>query len=115
MRPATPGRIYGSVDLALDCAEDALERSGFQVQGEDIGAGSYQRNAPGRRARELLGRQWTTNEIAYVGIVTVLVDSTPTYRMSAWGFTTAVDGTSKSSVLHETGISAVVNRCGATR
>ena len=115
MRPPTPGRVYATPDAALDCAEDALERTGFQVQGDDIGAGSYQRNAPGRRATELLGRQWTTNEIAYVNVVAVRADSTPTYRLSASGFSTAVDGTAKSGVLQEQGINAVVNRCGATR
>jgi len=116
-RPATPGRVFGTAELALNCAQDALERTGFQVQGDDVGARSYERLVPGRRDSSVLGRQRSTatNELAYVRVVTVLADSTPTYRLRASGFTTSLDGTDKTSTLHEQGVGSVVGRCGATR
>ena len=116
-QPATPGSVYGTIDAALDCAQETLERKGFQVQGEDVGARSYERLVPGRRKTEVLGRQRSvgTNELAYVRVAAYLADSTPTFRLKAQGFTTTLDGTDRPAVLHEQGVAAVVSGCGATR
>jgi hypothetical protein len=107
---------YVSAAAALDCAEGVLERSGFQVQGDDIGARSFERMVPGRRDTDLLARQnnGATGEIGYVRVLATLGDS-GSYYLRATGVTTRADGTEIRSVLHEQGLSAVLIKCGATR
>ena len=114
-RSPTPAR-YATPAAALDCAEEVLEKSGFQVQGEDVGARSYERMLPGRRATDLLARQnnGATGEIGYVRVVTSLGESGQ-YSLRATGVTTRADGTDTPSLLHEHGVNAVLTKCGATR
>jgi hypothetical protein len=116
LRRSSPPVRYATAAAALDCAEDALERSGFQVQGDDVGARSYEHNVPGRRETSLLARQsnGTTGEIGYVGVAAILGDS-GRYFLRASGVTTRADGTEIRSLLHEQGLSAVFTKCGATR
>lgn len=116
MRPTTPGRVYATPAAALDCAESVLEQAGFQVQGDDIGARSYERNAPGRRAMDLRGIQQdpATRQIGYVRVAAI-EDSQTSYRLKAYGVTTGSDGTEVRGLLHEHGVGAVVTKCGATR
>lgn len=116
LRRSTPPVRYLSATAALDCAEGVLERSGFQVQGDDVGARSYQRMLPGRRETDLLARQnnGTTGEIGYVRVVATAGDS-GSYYLRATGVTTRSDGTDIPSVLHEQGVNAVLGKCGAIR
>lgn len=115
-RPS-PVVVYPSASSALDCAQAALRDRGFHVQGLDVGAGNYFGNAPVRKATSLRASQESvaTDTRAFVDVVAVLADSTPTYRLGVSGWATSLDGTSKSDVLYEGGISAVVSKCGATR
>ena len=115
-RSGTQNVTYSTADAALDCAESVLERAGFQVRGDDIGARSYERNAPGRRAMEVRGIQENpgNREYGYVRVVAV-EDSPVLYRLKAYGFTAGFDGTEVRGLLHEQGVSAVVTKCGATR
>ena len=107
---------YATSASALDCAEGVLERSGFQVQGDDVGARSFERMVPGRRETDLLARQnnGATGEIGYVRVVATLGDS-GSYFLRATGVTTRADGTDIPSLLHEQGLNAVLTKCGATR
>ena len=107
--------VFGSESSALDCAESVLRDKGFQVQGRDVGAANYFRNAPVRRNNSLLARQddVVSGTIAYVQVVVALADSTPTYKLGASGFSSSLDGTEKSSVLDDIGVAALVSRCGA--
>jgi len=116
-RSSSPGPAFATPAAALDCAEDVLEHAGFQVQGDDVGAASYQRMVPGRRATDLLARQrnGVTGEIGYVRVEVIHADSAASYRLRANGVTTSADGTDKPSLLHEQGVGAVVAKCGATR
>ena len=70
LRRSAPPVRYASPSEALDCAEGVLERSGFQVQGDDVGARSYERMVPGRYETGLLARQNSgiTSEIGYVRV-----------------------------------------------
>ncbi|HWP70113.1 MAG TPA: hypothetical protein VNM36_03390 [Gemmatimonadaceae bacterium] len=112
-----PVAVFPSASSALDCAQAALRDKGFDVQGLDVGAGNYFGNAPVRNEYGLRARQESaaTDTRAYVNVAASLADSTPTYTLSVIGWATSLDGTSKSDVLNEGGVSAVVSKCGATR
>lgn len=114
-RSRSPEVSFASSDAALDCAQEILERSGFQVQGDDIGAASLQRNIPGRRATELFAVQenGVTHETGTVRVVT-FADS-GSYRLRVYGRTWGADGTETRSLLHKQGVDAVVVTCGAAR
>ena len=114
-RPAPP-REYQTPAAALDCAETVLESSGFQVQGDDVGARSYERMVPGRRETSLRARQnsGVTGEIGYVSAGTTPRES-GTYILWVTGVSTRTDGTEVTSLLHEQGVNAVITKCGATR
>jgi len=109
--------VYPSASSALDCAQAALRERGFDVQGLDVGAGNYFGNAAVRHEYWLRARQESvaTDTRAFVDVVASLADSTPTYKLGVSGWATSLDGTSKSDVLYEGGISAVVSKCGAKR
>lgn len=113
---SAPAVRYATATEALDCAEGVLERSGFQVQGDDVGARSFERMVPGRRETDLLARQnnGATGEIGYVRVVATAGDS-GRYFLRATGVTTRADGTDVPSVLHEQGVNAVLGKCGAIR
>ena len=112
-----PVVVYPSASAALDCAQAALRDRGFDVQGLDVGAGNYFGNAPVRKEYSLRARQESaaTDTRAYVNVAASLADSTPTYTLRVIGWATSLDGTSKSDVLNEGGVSAVVSKCGASR
>ena len=116
LRRSSPLVRYATPAAALDCAENVLERSGFQVQGSGVGARSYDRMLPGRRDTDLLARQsnGTTGEFGYVRVVATLGDS-GTYLLRATGVTTRADGTDTPSLLHEQGVNEVLTKCGAIR
>ena len=116
IRRSSPPVRYATPAAGLDCAENVLERSGFQVQGSDVGARSYERMLPGRRDTDLLARQnnGATGEFGYVRVVATLGDSGK-YLLRATGVTTRADGTDTPSLLHEPGVNAVLTKCGAVR
>lgn len=116
LRRSSPAVRYATPAVALDCAQNVLERSGFQVQGDDVGARSYEGMVPGRRETELLARQnnGITGEIGYVRVRATLGDS-GLYLLRTTGVTTRADGTDTPSILHEQGVNAVLTKCGAIR
>ena len=116
VRRSPPLVRYATPAAGLDCAENVLERSGYQVQGDDVGARSYERMVPGRRDTVLLARQnnGITGEFGYVRVVATLGDSAK-YLLRTTGVTTRVDGTDTPSLLHEQGVNAVLTKCGAIR
>ena len=108
--------LYATSAAALDCAQDALERSGFQVQGDDVGARSYEHNVPGRRETSLRARQsnGVTGEIGWVSAYASPGDSSR-YVLRVTGVSTRADFTETPSLLHEQGVNAVFAKCGAIR
>ena len=116
LRSSSPPILYATPAAALDCAEGVLERSGFQVQGDDVGARSWEHNLPGRRETMLRARQnsGTTSEIGWVSVYASPGDSSR-YMLLVSGASTRTDGTQISSLLHEQGVNAVLTKCGARR
>ena len=116
LRRSSPPVLYATPAAALDCAVNVLERSGFQVQGDDVGARSYEHNVPGRHETSLRARQTNgiTTEIGYVSVYASLGDSSR-YILRVTGVSTRADGTETASLLHEQGVNAVLTKCGALR
>lgn len=114
-RSRSPEVSIASSDAALDCAQKMLERTGFQVQGDDIGAASFQRDMPGRRATELFAVQenGVTHETGTVRVVTF--SDSGSYKLHVYRRTWGADGTETRSLLHKQGVDAVVATCGAAR
>ena len=110
---SSPPVLYATPAAALDCAENVLERSGFQVQGDDVGARSWEHNVPGRRETSLRARQSNgiTSEIGWVSAYASPRDSS--YVLRVTGISTRADGTETPSLLHEQGVNAVLTKCGA--
>ena len=116
LRRSSPAVLYETPAAALDCAENVLEHSGFQVQSDDVGARSFEHNVPGRRETSLRARQTNgiTKEIGYVSVYASPGDSSR-YILRVTGVSTRADGTETPSLLHEQGVNAVLTKCGALR